>query len=507
MPRKRLAFARIAQESNALSPVTSVLEDFERTHLVYGQDLLEVCDPTKREVKGFLKNAELSGFVKAAGSFGDAFELLPVFSAWAVPGGPLALDVFEGFRDRLIEELRAMGKVDGVFLSMHGALCVRDLDDPEGRLIQSIREVVGEGVPIAVTLDLHANLTPRKVDGNTLLCAYRTNPHRDHFKVGQRAGTLLCRTVLGQIRPVTTWRTLPLILGGGTTMDFLSPMRAIYRWMKKQERDPRVLYVSLFNCHLWLDHEEMGWAVHVITDDTPGLAEDIAEELAEMAWAVRHEQPPAFPDASEAIAQARHARIARKLGTVCMSDASDMVGAGGTGENTALLRAFLEEGADLRTLLPLRDPWAIDELWPRKAGDRVQLSVGGRLDPARNSPVPIEGKLRCNVEVEGFGRISVVDTGRLSLTLTEGAALVMQPKFYRDVGLSPWRADVVVVKSLFPFRLYFALHNRKTIYARTHGVTDFDAGLRENHFSSPVWPKDPVQDWRPTDRRRRGIDP
>jgi microcystin degradation protein MlrC len=505
MPRKRLAFARLAQESNALSPVTSELADFERTHFLEGQALRDACGPRGYEVRGFIKNAELSGFVRAASRYGDAFELLPVYSAWAVPGGPLSRAAFDHLRERLLDGLRRLLPLDGVFLAMHGALCVRDLDDAEGRLIQAVRALVGDGVPIAVTLDLHANLTRRKVDGDTLICAYRTNPHRDHYKVGQRAGDLLCRTALGQIRPTTAWRSLPLVLGGGTTMDFLSPMRQIYAWMRRQERNPKVGYLSLFNCHLWLDHEEMGWATHVITDGEPGLAEELAERLAELAWEVRHQQPPTFPTASEAIVLARDARIARRLGTVCMSDASDMVGAGGTGENTALLRAFLGEGADLRTLLPLRDPEAVAALWPRKPGDRVDITVGGRLDPARNAPVDVHGTLRGNHEVEGFGRISVVDAGKLSLALTEGAALVMQPRFYTRLGLSPWSADVVVVKSLFPFRLYFALHNRKTIYAKTNGITDFDAGLRATTFACPVWPKDPVEDWRPTDRRRRAV--
>lgn len=499
----RIAFARLAQESNALSPVTTTLADFERTHLVEGEALLAACQPGAREVPAFLKNAELSGFVRAAARHG--IEPVPLFSAWAVPGGPLDRQVFQDFQDRLLADLDRVGPVDGVFIALHGALCVRDLDDPEGRLLAAVRARVGPEVPVGVTMDLHANLTLRKVDGNTLIGAYRTNPHRDHARVGRRVGEILCRTVLGEIRPTTAWRSLPLVLGGGTTMDFLPPMRRIYRWMKRQERDPRVLYVSLFNCHLWLDHAEMGWSTHVITDDDPELAERIAEELAELAWSVRHRQPPTLPSASEAIAQARQARVLRKLGTVCMSDASDMVGAGGTGENTALLRAFLEEGTDLQVLLPLRDPVAIETLWDEPPGRPVALTVGGRLDPERNAPVPIRAVVRSAQEVDGFGRIVVVDVGRLTLCLTEGAAMVMQPRFYTQLGLSPWSADVVVVKSLFPFRLYFALQNRKTIYAKTNGITDFDAGLKATTFACPVWPKDEVAEWRPTDRRRRGI--
>jgi len=505
----RLAFARIQQESNALSPVTSTLEDFERTHYVHGDELLRRCQKGEREVDGFIKNAELSGFVQGVQDHGG-FELVPLFGAWAVTGGPLALDAFEHFRDELLDGLRGQLQdegVDGVFLAIHGGLCVRGLDDPEGRLLQAVRELIGPDVPLAVSMDLHANLTPRKVADNTLICAYRTNPHRDHRRVGRRAAELLCRTVLGQVRPVTTWRTLPLILGGGTTMDFLPPMRGIYRWMKRMERDPRVLYISLFNCHLWLDDPELGWAAHVITDNDPELADRLAEELADKAWQVRHQQPPEFPDASEAIRQARDARLRRKLGTVCMSDASDMVGAGGTGENTALLRAFLTDGADLHVLLPLRDPHAVDTLHASAPGTAVDLEVGGHLDPERNAPVRVVGTVRSTHEISAFGRMVVLDVGRLQLVLTEGAAMVMQPRFYTQLDLSPWKADVVVVKSLFPFRLYFALHNRKTIYARTAGITDFDAGLKAIDFDYPVWPKDDVQEWRPTDRRRRDQSP
>ncbi|MFT7520502.1 MAG: microcystin degradation protein MlrC, partial [Kiritimatiellia bacterium] len=95
--------------------------------------------------------------------------------------------------------------------------------------------------------------------------------------------------------------------------------------------------------------------------------------------------------------------------------------------------------------------------------------------------------------------------GNLHLAITEGAAIVMHPRFYRGLDLNPWRADVVVVKSLFPFRLYFALHNRKTIYAKTGGITDFDVGIHEIEYACPVSPKDSVEHWRPTDRRRRGV--
>ena len=81
--------------------------------------------------------------------------------------------------------------------------------------------------------------------------------------------------------------------------------------------------------------------------------------------------------------------------------------------------------------------------------------------------------------------------------------MTVSPSFYRRVGLEPLSADVVVVKSLFMFRLYFVRENRRTIYARTRGLTDMDVYERIA-YDRPVHPKDVVTDWRPGDRHRRG---
>jgi hypothetical protein len=82
--------------------------------------------------------------------------------------------------------------------------------------------------------------------------------------------------------------------------------------------------------------------------------------------------------------------------------------------------------------------------------------------------------------------------------------MVMRPSFYTEVGLSPWKADVVVVKNFFPFLLFFLAYNRKTIFVRTRGTTDFEAAF-DLTFDGPVHPRDPVDDWRPRDALRRGL--
>jgi microcystin degradation protein MlrC len=498
--RLRVAFGRISQESNALSPVQSKLEDFEAHHYVSGEDLLTVCAPSGQEVPGFLRNAELSGFAAAARS--ADVELVPLFSAWAVPGGPLSPDTHQSLKDRLVNALKAAGPVDGVLLSFHGALRAEGRIDPESDYLRAAREVVGPAL-LAVTFDLHGQISREKLESTDLLAAYRTNPHRDHARIGRHLGELLFRTLRGEVQPTRAWRTLPMVLGGGTTIDLLHPMRPIFRRMKQMEKHPAVLSVSLFMSHLWNDSPDLGWSVVVTTDDDPTLAEELAEELADRAWAVRDVPPPHFPGPEEAVEVARSAWLARFFGVVCICDASDAVGAGAAGENTALLSVLLERARDLRTLCPLRDAEAVEALWDRT--DPTEVTIGGRLDPERNSPLTVCGTVRHQSQHRVFGRRVVLDLDHVQLVLTEGPPLAMKPSFYSDVGLNPWGADIVVVKSLFPFRLYFLALNRKTLYVKTRGVTDLTA-VTELSFTEAVYPKDSVADWRPADRRRRGID-
>lgn len=504
MKRKlRVAFARIAQETNALSPVLTTLDDFRRTHFVEGEALLRGCQPGGDEAPGFLQSAELSGFVRAAREAPVEVEPVPLFSAWTVPGGPLTRACYDDLTARLTDSLGRAGDLDGLFLCLHGAMGVTGVRDPESAILRAARAALGDR-PIAVTHDLHANITRARLDACDVLAGYLTNPHRDHASTGRRAGSMLIRALAGEVRPTTAWRSLPMLLGGGATVDLLPPMLPIFLRLRGMTRDPRVLNANVYMCHLWNDDPDLGWSTVVTTDGDPRLAGDLADELAERCWAVRDVMPPRFSPADEAVAAARAATLARKLGVVMMCDASDVVAAGGTGENTRLLAALLDQGKDLLSYVPLRDPAVVADLWGVPTSEVVTVRVGGKLDPSRNEPLTVTGRVLRAQRMPGFERVVVLDLGNVRLVITEGPALAMKPSFYEDVGLPVWKADVVVAKSFFPFRLFFLPMARKTIYVRTQGITDLDAAFALS-FTDAMSPRDPVSDWRAADRRRRAV--
>ncbi len=503
--RLRVAFGRINQESNSFSPVRSTVDDFRKVHLVEGPELLARCAPGGVEVEKWMKNAELSGFVRAVEQVGRGrVEAVPLLSAWAIPNGPLTLEALHALTERMLAALAAAGPVDGVYLSLHGALGCDGERDPEATILAAIRAKIGKDVPLVVSYDLHGQMTRAKMALVDAAVAYRTNPHRDHADTGFRAGRLLVRTVLGEIRPTMAWRALPMAGMGGTTIDLFPTMRPVFRFMTKAERDPRVLDASLFMCHLWNDTPEMGWTTIVITDGDRPLADRLVDELSDRAWAVRDVPPPAFPSPAEAIEKVRSARLLRRFGTACVCDASDIVGCGSTGENTRLLKILLDDAKDLVVYCPLRDGVVVDQLWDRPLGEEVSVVLGGKLDPVNCPALPVRGRVTVRHRHVALGRMLVLDVGSARIVLTEEPPLTHKPDFFTDLGLDLWKADLVVVKSLFPFRLYYLPWNRMSLYVRTQGITDLDYFLRQT-FDGPLHPREPLADWRARDAARRGL--
>src|SRR5205085_10904734 len=106
--------------------------------------------------------------------------------------------------------LRATLPVQGVFLSLHGGAIGEREDDPEGAILARVRAIVGPGVPVLATLDLHANVSQVMVDNADVLVAYRTNPHVDMAERGAECAALL-REMLAGAKATAAFVKLPFI--------------------------------------------------------------------------------------------------------------------------------------------------------------------------------------------------------------------------------------------------------------------------------------------------------
>ncbi len=489
-PRFRIAVAQLAQETNSFSPVATTMDDFAATGLYRNAAVLDYA----RE-----GGSALSGFLSAVADHGaDQIEIVPLLKATAMSGGPVDTETYLALRDEIVAGVRDAGRLDGIYLALHGAMGVEGIRDPEGDLLAELREVVGAEVPIGVSFDLHANITERRAELATFIVGYKTNPHRDFFETGYRSGEILTRTVLGEISPVMEVRKMRLLKGGGMNIDFLAPVRSIFREMDRMERRDGVLNVSNFMVHIWLDDPELGWSTVAVTDGDRELAALVADELADLNWEVRDVPHPPALSAEEAVEKVRRAFLARAFGTVVICDVADAVGAGAPGENTWILKAFLENDPELRTYVPVRSASAAQTAFSAAIGETVTVNVGAELETTYNTSVEFTGEVVEKNETELYGKTVVLRDRGIHLIVSERPTNARSPDYFRDLGLRPGGAGAVVVKNLFPFRFTFLWVNRKTLNVMTPGTTSID--VRELEYSQiprPIYPLDDIDDWRP----------
>jgi microcystin degradation protein MlrC len=153
-------------------------------------------------------------------------EIVPLLLAGTIPSGPWTDDTLTFFEDLLRTQVQKAGALDGVALALHGAsagVVDRDLD---GRFLEILRELLGDDIPIAVPLDLHAMVTKRMAQHATALVSYRTHPHIDHAETGAKAARILLQTMLGEIIPVQVLRQLPMTFSDTGTN--IGTMREIF---------------------------------------------------------------------------------------------------------------------------------------------------------------------------------------------------------------------------------------------------------------------------------------
>lgn len=495
----RIACGRIFHEANADSPVFTERDDFERMHHMTGAELGRAMTLRGSELKDFMPHAELTGLLAAARAAGDV-EVVPLASSLAVPSGPVSERCFAWLCDELLEHVAAAGPLDGVYLALHGSMQVDGLARaPEAVILERVRELVGGGVKIAVSYDLHANLSPGLIEPVDVLVAYRTNPHWDLAPTGFRAGNRLIRALRGQCRPTHAWRKLPLVLGGGVTIDFLAPMRGVFRHMKRLEDDPRVLSASLFMVHPYTSAEDLGWAVHVCTDGDADLADRLADDLADRAWAQRDVALPPMRGIDEALDEVA-ASPWKKLGPVSLVDVGDIVGAGAPGGSTQFVEALARDDRGLRAYVPVHDPGLVEAAWGDAVGTRRRLTLSGT--PGYGQPTVELDATIAHKATTDFGRTLRLDTGSFHVAVSERSPLPIHPSFWSDLDLSPRRADVIVQKNFFHYRMFYATTSFRHIPVVSDGATNLDR-VKERAYRVPVHPQTRIDDWRAYDPELR----
>jgi microcystin degradation protein MlrC len=485
----RFFVAMFSHETNTFSTIPTDRRQFEARDLRYGGELLEAYRGT---------GTCLGGMIEAAAARGVT--LVPSLAAAASPAGRVAADFYAATKRRLLDDLRGAGRLDGVLLDLHGAMVPESLEDGEGDLLRAVRETVGPAVPVAVTLDFHANVTHDMVRHATLLHGYKTYPHVDMDARGREATERLLDVVAGRLRPTVAWRQPPLLPPIAGQLTARGPMRLLYDRAAEMERDPRVVTVSIFAGFPLADIHDAGLSVYVATDRDPGLADRLADELAATAWAHRAEFLHSAVPVGDAVARA----LAAPGRPVVLADIADNTGGGAAGDTTEILRELLRVGARQATVACVWDPDAVQACVRAGVGAGVTVDVGGKIDPSHGAPVRVTGRVRTLSDgrfvhrgpmlhgLEGrLGPTAVLDVNDVKVILISLRWQTLDPEMLRVVGIDPTAEKIVVVKS--------SVHYRAAFEPLAHAVIEVDApGLSTSNLARftfknvrrPIFPLD-----------------
>src|SRR5258708_26328281 len=155
-------------------------------------------------------NVGLAGFIEAAEA--ERWELVPTIFTAATPCAHVTEDAFERIAEVMIDGIASAGRLDAVYPDLHGAMVTEHLDDGDGKILARVRQVIGKELPLVVSLDLHANVTPEMVEQADALIAYRTYPHVDMADTGRAAAKHLALMLKSKTRFAKAFRQLPFLI-------------------------------------------------------------------------------------------------------------------------------------------------------------------------------------------------------------------------------------------------------------------------------------------------------
>ncbi len=437
----KILIAECKQEVSTFNPVASHYADFA---VSFGDDLIRFHRTACNEVGGALSVFD---------SHPD-IQLVPTYSARAITsGGSLAAADWNRIATEFLTSLRNAPPVDAIYYSLHGAMSAENQDDPEGYLLAETRKIVGERMPIVVSLDLHGILTDAMIQHSDAMVVYHTYPHVDFFQTGEHAARLLLKIVGGHANPVTASVAVPALVRGDEMITETGLIRHVIRAAQEAERGAGGLSAGMFWGNPFTDVPDLRSNSLVVMDGDAARAEREAVRIANLFW--EHHEKMCVSLAS--LSDAAHIAQENKSGTVVLVDAADAPSSGASGDSNAILRALVQADYHGRALIPMVDELAVCAAFDAGIGETIRTTVGGALDQKRFKPLPVEARVRMlsdglhrserQRDLWQAGDTAVLEVGSITLIVTSRPVSLFDRSLFYAHGRDPKDFDLVVVKS------------------------------------------------------------
>ncbi len=378
-----VAIGGIVHETNTFNASKTDMAVFEESirgasGILRGQAIVDELSDSNDTMTGFIQGAAANGL-----------EVYPTILAGPQTLGTVNGDTFDALTQELIERLQSTPKLDGILLFLHGTMVAESHPHADAEVVRRIRAQLGDGIPIVVAHDFHANVSEEIVKLTTALVTYKQNPHLDAKQAGEQAARILADTIAGRVKPVQAIEKPPMMYNLIFQNTYAEPFKSVTDESIRLERNPKILAASVPGGYQWSDIPAMGPSVIVVTDNDPELARREAKRLADMLWGTRDKLRLDMPDPAEAV---RRAMAAPKF-PVSLMDAGDNIGGGSPGDSTLILDELLKQKAT-GWVVVMCDPEANEAAFRVGVGGAFDALVGGKTDSQHGKPVRVRGRVR-----------------------------------------------------------------------------------------------------------------
>ncbi len=424
----------------------------DRPPLVRGKDVVEWLGDTSFALSGFLRDMK------------GAHEIVPLLWTSGGAGGLVTADAYERIAGELIGRLSQTMPVDAVYLDLHGAMVSEPFEDGEGELLRRVRAAVGPNVPVAISLDYHANVTPDMVELTDALVGYRTYPHVDRPETGTHAARALS-LLLKRGRPKgRALRKLPFLIPLNDQCTLVEPSKGVVAHSVVAEGDlVNLSYLAGFppSDLYWCGPAVIAhaWSQQAADRAADALTREIA--LREPEFAVP--MVPPEDGVREAMAIARRASR-----PVVLCDTQDNPGCGATSDTTGVLEALVGLGAEGAMVGYLCDAEAATAAHRAGAGADITIALGGRSGPEGVTPLKAtfrvarlgDGRMRTTGAVSGgrdidLGPMALLTLGGVGVAVTSKRMQALDMAPFRHLGVEPKEQKILALKSTCHFRAEF----------------------------------------------------
>jgi microcystin degradation protein MlrC len=491
----RLLIAMMKHETNTFSPVPTPLARFGNVPgPLYGEAAIGAYRGTGTGLGAYLDLAAAQG----------AEIVLPIAAA-APPSGPVEDAAYRHITDAICAAA-AKGGFDGILLDLHGAMVTESLEDGEGQFLERLRQIAPT-VPIAVALDMHANLYDEIVANATVVTGYRTYPHIDTYETARLAGEILLKALRGEVEPVMAWGNVPMlphVMRQGTDDH---PNKELQHRCAAMTAEG-ALAASLFTGFPHADITNAGLSAVVVTDGDKRLAGELRDELLDRAWVEREAFVYEIEPLAQSVARARAMGAPAAEGPIVLLDHYDNCASGGTMDTTAVLAEILRQGLEDVAVFAIYDPAAVEQAIAAGIGAEVTLSIGGNIEmpaiPVESPPLTVTGRVKTissgryrnggpmarGVAME-MGRAVVIDTGAQEIALISRHVEPSDLNCLLALGIDPRQKRYLMLKSRIHWRAGLGPLARAVVDCAGVGVCTSDYGQLEfKRVRRPIYPLD-----------------